>query len=261
MYQNNRRSLPRVQKQKSPKWPFVLLAIFAACLLLSSAYMVFRNVRHVASDKDPASGQTSSFDKQQFSLTDPASPWVVVNKKRPLNPEEYEPTGLRTPNMKVESSDMQLNNETASSLEMLAAAASKDGVDLIVSSAYRSYTQQASIYNSMVRGYGQEQADRESARPGYSEHQSGWAVDLGAANGECRIEACFADTPEGKWLAANAYKHGFIIRYIPGKEQITGYNYEPWHLRYVGTELSTEMHHTGTKTLEEFFGLPAAPSY
>lgn len=212
-------------------------------------------------DKASPTEQAPPFDKQQFSLTDPASPWVVVNKQRQLSPKEYAPPSLRLPDMKVESEEMKVNDEAATALERLAAEAAKAGVDLLVVSAYRPFAQQVIIYNSEVRGFGQEQADRESARPGHSEHQTGWAADLGAASGKCRIEACFADTKEGKWLAANAYKFGFIIRYTEGKEAVTGFQYEPWHIRYVGTELATEMHRVSIQTLEEFFGLPAAPNY
>ena len=217
-------------------------------------------------DVKPAGKTTTSqpipaFDKKQFSLTDPASPWVVVNKQRQLTPKDYVPSSLRVPDMKVESEEMQVNDEAATALEKLAAAAAEADVDLKVVSAYRPYAQQVIIYNSEVRGYGQEQADRESARPGHSEHQTGWAADLGAASGKCRIEACFADSREGKWLAANAYKFGFIIRYVEGKEAVTGFQYEPWHVRYIGTELATELHRLGIQTLEEFFDLPAAPSY
>jgi D-alanyl-D-alanine carboxypeptidase len=157
--------------------------------------------------------------------------------------------------------NMQLRAEAATALASLASAAKTEGINVLVASAYRSYDTQTMIYDSEVRGFGQEEADRESARPGHSEHQTGWAVDLGAANKKCEIEACFGETPEGKWLATNAYKYGFVLRYAQGKEPITGYKYEPWHLRYVGVDLATEMHRTNTKTLEEFFDLPAAPNY
>ncbi|MGH7239808.1 MAG: M15 family metallopeptidase, partial [Candidatus Saccharimonadales bacterium] len=80
-------------------------------------------------------------------------------------------------------------------------------------------------------------------------------------NPACNVAQCFANTTEGKWLAANAYLYGFVIRYPKGFENITGYEYEPWHVRYIGKSLSEEMHKTGVKTLEQFFGLPAAPNY
>lgn len=205
--------------------------------------------------------QTPPFNKSRYSLTDPTSPWVVVNKKRPLQPMTYAPADLRTPAMEAGLASQQVNDQTAAALENLSRAAAGEGIHLRLVSGYRSYSTQMTIYDSEVRGYGQAQADRESARPGYSEHQSGWAADLGTANGKCDVKSCFADTAEGKWLAANAYKYGFILRYADGKEHVTGYMYEPWHVRYVGTELSTEMHRIGIQTLEEFFNLPAAPDY
>ena len=86
-------------------------------------------------------------------------------------------------------------------------------------------------------------------------------MDIGAASGDCSLAECFADTPEGAWLRDNAWRFGFIMRYPADKTDVTGYSFEPWHYRYVGTELATELHDTGFTTLEEFFGLPAAPDY
>jgi len=131
----------------------------------------------------------------------------------------------------------------------------------MVSSAYRSYSYQVSLYGKYVRDQGQSVADTQSARPGYSEHQTGLAVDVEPYDQQCDVEQCFADLPAGKWIAANAYKYGFIIRYTKDKTHVTGYEYEPWHVRYVGVELATEMHNQHIETLEEFFGLPAAPDY
>jgi len=260
VYQNNRSKRTKPKKIAAPKGIFVGAILLVLAIVAASGFFVLKN-RGVGPAENSGGAQTESFDKTQYSLADPASPWLVVNKKRQLSPKDYEPAGLRTPNMAVESSIQQVNEQTAAALEAMAGAAAAEGINLVLISAYRSYDTQAEIYDSEVRGFGQAQADRESARPGHSEHQTGWAADLGAKTGKCEIKACFADTPEGKWLAANAYKYGFIIRYAEGKEHITGYMYEPWHVRYVGTELAAEMQNQGIKTLEEFFGLPAAPSY
>ena len=222
---------------------------------------MMKNKNNKAADSSASqAGQAPSFDKSKFSQTDPASPWVIVNKKHPLQPSTYEPADLRAPDMAVDPGE-RVNGQTATALETLSQAAVAEGLSFKLASGYRSYDTQVNTYNSEVRAYGQTQADRESARPGYSEHQSGWAADLAPASGKCEVKACFADTPEGKWLAANAYKYGFVIRYAEGKEHVTGYMYEPWHVRYVGTELATEMHNKNIQTLEEFFGLPAAPEY
>ena len=95
---------------------------------------------------------------------------------------------------------------------------------------------QVSTYNGYVSQYGQAQADTFSARPGHSEHQTGLAVDLGNSNNSCALEICFGDTAGGLWLAANAADYGFIVRYPQGKEADTGYQYEPWHLRFLGVD-------------------------
>lgn len=202
----------------------------------------------------------ASFNKQKYSVDDPTSIWVVSNKQRPLNPKDYAPSDLATPNVATKGAQ-QLRSEAAKATEEMFAAAKAEGANLRVDSAYRSYNRQVSVYGSEVKAYGQATADTQSARPGYSEHQTGLAADFGAANGKCSIANCFADMPEGKWLAANAYKYGFIMRYTPTKQAVTGYRYEPWHFRYVGKELAGEMHAKHIETLEEFFGLPAAPNY
>lgn len=195
-----------------------------------------------------------SFNKAKYSYDDPASIWIVANKQRPLNPQKYEPSDL----VHI-GSGKQLRKEAADNLTKLIQAAKTESLSIEPISAYRSYSTQVTVYRLEVNAYGSAVADTQSARPGTSEHQTGLAVDVGG--GGCGIDDCFANTAEGKWLAANAHTYGFIIRYPEGKQAITGYRYEPWHIRYVGTELSIEMHKKGVQTLEEFFGLPAAPNY
>lgn len=203
------------------------------------------------SDKKPTdSGQPATFDKTKYSLEEPASLWVIVNKKRPL-PSTYVPQLTAV-------SGGQMRPEAANALQRLLATAESQGVSITTLSAYRSYATQKSTYQNYVAQDGVAQADTYSARPGHSEHQTGLAVDLGS--GTCNLEACFGETPAGKWLAANAHAFGFIVRYQEGKEKLTGYQYEPWHLRYVGDELAAEIYKSG-KTMEEFFGLPATPNY
>lgn len=195
---------------------------------------------------------TPAFNKTKYSVDDSVSIWVIANKQRPLSPLNYAPADL------AYIGGQQLRSEAVSALQNMIQAAQTEGLYITPLSGYRSYATQQSVYAREVATYGQAVADTQSARPGYSEHQTGWAIDVGG--GGCGIEDCFGDTAEGKWVAANGYKYGFIIRYQPGKESITGYRAEPWHIRYVGTELATELQKTG-QTLEEFFGLPAAPTY
>ena len=130
-----------------------------------------------------------------------------------------------------------LRREAAESLEVMAAAARFDGVTLIVSSAYRSYDYQEQVYNRIVREMGREAADRESARPGHSQHQTGLVVDFGS------IDDSFALTAAGRWMAANAPRFGWSLSYPDGYEALTGYRWESWHYRYVGANLAGFIEH------------------
>jgi D-alanyl-D-alanine carboxypeptidase len=186
---------------------------------------------------------------------------VVVNKTRPLNPANYAPTDLVYPAVTYVNRQ-PMRAEVANALvAMFAAGASESQLKFSVQSAYRSFAAQTSVYDQIVETKGQAQADTISARPGYSEHQTGLAVDISAVPASCSLQACFANTPQGKWLAANAWKYGFVLRYPADKVAVTGYSFEPWHYRYVGVTLSTELHNTGVETLEEFFGLPGGTTY
>ena len=207
----------------------------------------------------PTPTPTPTVPMDQYSLDDPTSPWVVVNKKRPLQPQDYAPADLVGLSF-IEGGQMRA--EAAGQVEALAAQfTAETGLQFRTISSYRSYSRQVDVYNGWVSRLGQEAADLTSARPGHSEHQTGMVIDFGAVPAQCDLDQCFADTTQGSWLAANAYKWGFILRYPNGFTHITGYEFEPWHYRYVGVDLATEMHDTGVATLEEFFGLPAAPTY
>jgi len=203
------------------------------------------------------------FNKKQHSINDPVSLWAIVNKGRIL-PTTYVPTGLTAPNIALRlgtsAPEMRLRQDAASALEQMDKAAQIQGLRFMLASGYRSYAFQSSLYSGYVRQMGQTAADSSSARPGHSEHQTGLAADVEPSNRKCEINVCFAQTPEGKWLALNSYKYGFIIRYGPGKDSLTGYEYEPWHLRYVGSELATQLYQND-QTIEQFFNLPAMTQY
>jgi D-alanyl-D-alanine carboxypeptidase len=141
-----------------------------------------------------------------------------------------------------------LRSEALAALRELFQAARAEGYLLQVNSSYRSYQTQADTYNYWVQTYGKDQADRTSARPGHSEHQLGTTADVGAGG---RFLEAFIGSTEADWLAENSWKHGFIISYADGTEDITGYAYEPWHIRYVGVEVAAEVHASGL-TLGEF---------
>jgi D-alanyl-D-alanine carboxypeptidase len=202
----------------------------------------------------PSSPAEPTFDRTQLSITDPTSSWVVVDKARPLAPLDHAPTDL----VPV-GGGLQLRAEAAQAMSDMFAAATAEGLTLTLESAYRSYDYQVGVFSNQISRFGRTVAEIQVARPGYSEHQTGLGADLGG--GGCEIETCFATTPEGQWVAANGYRYGFLVRYPDGKQDVTGFKYEPWHVRYVGVALATEMHRTGVTTMEEFFGLPAAPGY
>ncbi|UOE43695.1 M15 family metallopeptidase [Agromyces larvae] len=189
------------------------------------------------------------FDKTARSLDDPMSIWVVVNRDRPLNPEDFVPPDLVSVPV-AHSWEPELRQEASDAVvAMFQAAANEAGFFLASNSAYRSYSTQVDLYG--------DGSDPTTAPPGRSEHQTGLGIDIGTERG-CTFE-CMEDSAEGQWLRDNAYRFGFLLRYPADKVDVTGYPHEAWHYRYIGVDLATEMHNTGSTTLEEFFGLPAAP--
>ncbi|WP_051191757.1 M15 family metallopeptidase [Microbacterium luticocti] len=196
------------------------------------------------------------------SLSDPAHAWVVVDKLRPFDPIDYTPSPLTVPDKVRSIVGGELRADAAAALTRMVAAARADGAgEIALQSGYRSYKTQKQSYGVQVDMRGTEKADLVSARPGYSEHQSGLTGDVVACNGGCGTLDDLAGTPQGDWIVAHAWQYGWIVRYEKGHTGVTGYLPEPWHLRYIGTELATAYHDGGFHTLEEFFGLPAAPDY
>lgn len=164
---------------------------------------------------------------------------LIASKKYPL-PSTYAPGESK---------------EARTAFQEMAAEAILSGYDLVAFSTYRSFDYQTQLYERYVTNDGQEAADRYSARPGYSEHQTGLAFDIGEQHFEQHFaRESFGETEAGKWVAANAHKYGFIMRYPNGSEKITGYMYEPWHFRYVGKELAPQVYEANV-TLEEFLDL------
>lgn len=211
-----------------------------------------------------ATPKPAAFNINLYSHSDPSSIWVIVDKLHPLIPADYVPSDLVTPDIPLRvpgNQTMQVRQVAAAALESMFSAAKAQGINLMLASGYRSYSYQLNLYNGYVHTQGKSVADLQSARPGYSEHQTGLAIDLEPVSRNCELQQCFASTPEGQWLSVNSYKYGFIIRYPKNAQSITGYEYEPWHVRYIGVPAATEMHRQNVPTLEQFFGYPAAPSY
>lgn len=192
------------------------------------------------------------------SVTDPNSTLVLVNKKNPLKPLRFAPSDLYYPSV-PNSNNHPMKYVAGKALENMVAGARGAGYSLYLMSGYRSYTTQQYLFDSYVRSSGRAAAETFSARPGYSEHQTGLAADI-YAHGYCQ-GSCFGGTAPGQWLRNNAHKYGYILRYDQGKQHIVGYIYEPWHFRYVGVEVATNMRNRGITTLEQYLGYPAAPTY
>jgi len=201
------------------------------------------------------SGKAEQTEDGMAVIAKPEEIAVLVNKQHKL-PEDYNPTDLVYPDVrfifaeKVEKRMMR--QEAATALEELFAAAEDDNIQLAGVSAYRSHKTQTTLFDRYVKRDGLEKARTYSALPGTSEHETGLAIDVSGSDGKCAAADCFADTKEAQWLKKYAHEHGFIIRYLEGKEKITGYQYEPWHLRYVGVDVATAIAESG-EVMEEYF--------
>jgi D-alanyl-D-alanine carboxypeptidase len=188
------------------------------------------------------------FDRRRHSLTDPTSIWVVVDKSHPIRPLDFHPDIALVRGYQVATA-------AAAPLTRLLDSADRAGVPLKIASAFRSFGYQEGVHAHLVTTLGQHAADAISARPGYSEHQTGLAVDLQPLDGTCALDPCFVHTAAGRWLAAHAWTFGFVVRYTEANRRLTGYSPEPWHFRYVGAALARELRTTGAGSLEEFFGV------
>ncbi|MET0325763.1 MAG: M15 family metallopeptidase [Ilumatobacteraceae bacterium] len=239
--------------------------IVAALGLCAVAGLVTFAAVNVVGGDDPTPGaadpSTAATTVTAATTTPPTIPsvdgvgslWWLVNRDRPL-PDGYVPTDLVVPDVAFDPDGeaIQLTAATAAAFEAMAAEASTAGFTLQLNSGYRSADEQQRLYDAYVRDFGQETADQLVAVPGTSEHQTGMAADVGLVG--LPDDQIFGSTPASAWVAANAQRFGFILRYPPDKAAITGYANEPWHLRYVGTELAGELFTSG-QTMEERFGL------
>ena len=196
------------------------------------------------------------------SLGAASSLWVVVNKHRPLSPLKYVPSGLVVPAVTYPQGERMRKDAAAALVTMFRAGKAAGAGSMAMASGYRSYATQYSVYWHRVSTHGRAYADAWIARPGYSEHQTGLTLDIEpVGSSTCSAHNCLGSTSQGRWLRSNAWRYGFVLRYESGYTGVTGYNPEPWHFRYVGTPVSTDYHAGGWHTLEQYFGLPAAPTY
>lgn len=265
-------------KNKLPLFILSLAAVCLACITITIIF--FYNSAHSPASKTISSTNSKTettpsttaniptspakidkvtkpvFNKSQYSTTDPASIWIVVNKQHPFSVLDYSPTDL------VTIGNATISAKAKADFTAMTAAASAQGINLIVGSSYRSYGTQAGLYNSYVAANGQAVADTFSAKPGYSEHQTGLAIDFtGSSSPNCNYDDCYATTPEGSWLSANANEYGFLLRYTSENQSLTGYKNEPWHYRYIGRELAAELKKQNITSLESFFSISGGISY
>lgn len=208
--------------------------------------------------KEEPSNPAQEPSGQQDAVSQVENPGAIdalVNKKNSL-PSSYIPEDLK----KLEGIPTALDNPEINQLrepayvalqELFQAAKDEGEFELYARSGYRSYNTQESLYKSYVSNHGQAAADKYSAKPGQSEHQTGLAMDITCEAMNFQLDDTFGDTEEGKWVSENAHRFGFIVRYPKDKEDITGYFYEPWHIRFVGTELAAQVYESG-QTLEEY---------
>lgn len=178
---------------------------------------------------------------------------ILINKQSPVD-ESYKPddlTPIRYFAKDRGESGRYMRKEAADSFHKLVEAAAEEGLKIVMTTAYRSYGFQKTLWNNYVANEGEAAASRFSARPGQSEHQSGLAVDVSSPSVDYALTDRFGKTKEGIWIAENAHNFGFIIRFPEGKEDVTGYLYEPWHIRYVGEPIAVEIY-TKSLTLEEY---------
>ncbi len=184
----------------------------------------------------------------------PVSLWAVVSKDYPLADSQYRPSDLVLTSLPARSDKSQDEKSVRASivpdLTALFNDAKTAGHDIMIASGFRSYELQQTYFSSYSRSYGEEAATKFSARPGQSEHQLGLSLDIAYSNRECYLEVCFGDKPAGVWLAANADKYGFVLRYPANKTEVTKYQFEPWHFRYVGKPLAGALRESGL-TLDE----------
>lgn len=177
--------------------------------------------------------------------------YVIMNKVHSFSSSDI-PSDLVLPDVSTTQGGLYLREEASTALESMFESAMNDGIYLRLGSAYRAYDTQATIYNNYVASDGELEANRYSAKPGESEHQTGLAVDISDDTMSAWLSSRFKDTNEGIWLSENSYKYGFILRYPEGKEDVTGYIFEPWHFRYIGIDEAQKIYESG-KTLEEYY--------
>lgn len=228
--------------------------------LIKAKYFILKNIdRYMKYDSDDINRiitmVNASRDYDYYTNTKESDTskgeLVLVNKYNYLANDYVYGNLVKIPNEYTNTVGSELSSVALDALKKLIDDSNKEGLYIRANYAYRSYGYQEGVYNDYKKKYNEKYADSISARPGYSEHQTGLAVDVGVAYNHSNGKK-FADTKEFEWMKDNCYKYGFILRYPEGKADITGYNYEAWHYRYVGVEAATYIHDNDI-TFEEYY--------
>lgn len=251
-YKKRKKSL-----NKAIKFILVFLVTFIAIDIMNNYINEARLVKHnnvsVVENKTNESKIKKSSNKENIKTTTNMQNILLVNKNYSIG-SDYEPSDLIIPELYYDNPNLKmtqpLRKNVALAFENMFDAAKKDGITLIGVSGYRSYDYQVGVFNNSIQENGETHAHKYVAEPGHSEHQTGLAIDVLSTEYD-NLDDGFENTKTFKWLKENMSDYGFILRYPKDKEEITGYNYEPWHLRYVGTEAAREILNKNL-TLEEY---------
>jgi len=249
-----------LKKSSTLLYTFIVFLTLAGCV--EKKQMEIENKQlssqpHVSSHRTSPSPAKTNYSTDVNSVEvvkNPGSIPVLINKQNRL-PDDYEPADLIMPNIPFiddQKEKRKMRKQAAAAIEKLFTGASHQGIGLIGVSAYRSFDYQSNLFQYYVNKDGYDSAMTYSALPGTSEHETGLAIDVTGSDGKCAAEDCFEGSKEAKWLQDHAAEYGFIIRYPKGKTSITGYKYEPWHLRYVGKTIAQQIMDQGI-TLEEYY--------
>lgn len=214
----------------------------------------------VSADPSLSAPSSSPHVIRAHDITSASSLTVVVTKLRPLSPLSYVPADLVAVSGVPGGAGQQMRREAAAAMTRMYDAANAQGVPFRILTAYRSYGFQQGVYGSSARVSGTAETDRRVARPGYSEHQTGLAADINDVPAN-KLKRTFGASAAGTWVREHGHEYGFIVSYPDGSEAVTGYLYEPWHIRYVGEDVAQDMYDAGVTTLQEYFDVEASPGY
>lgn len=258
----SRRDRIAVESRPTTSWRWVLFIMVAMGMFGAYILYLARGIEleyssiDTLADKTAAAGQMkielpyvdSPLHLPDLALLSPHHPWMYVSKSSPLS-KSYKASNLVTTTLPHSDSDspVQLESRTNQKLSELFTAAEKDGINLMIASAYRSIEDQQKLYDAFVEKRGEAAAKQYVALPGTSEHHTGYAVDVDNASSACQKDSdkCELNSASIAWLDENAPRYGFIIRFPALKEPVTGTAYEPWHLRYVGVIMAKKATQSG----------------